>query len=976
MSTKTLPTVVLALLLGVLFVGCASDLSYKYPESTEATVIEGIPLPANDPDEMSYYVRSVLMAYILKGKYEEAYAWKVPTEGYDESVVKAGEAEREEVLNKELYPRWAAAKLAPVRAKVRPLVADNQFAKAREAVWRLPNTGIKPLDVLLREGRAEILNETVNVKQWKMLEPTLKAKVAEFLKAEQFDEARAYLAKVPRIRTYTILFDKQVQVVCSVLESFGVPADKLEPVKAEASKVISEAFADATEAYEASSYTTTTDGTEVDLEKYNESLKQLHKVLVKYDCDEAKADKIVEAIQKAVQPLIAEYCAGEAGKSETTDTTSLTKLGTTQVNAKIDALVKELTEAIDAAEKAKMLADLEAAMKRADYAKARRLAIALKLADRIAESLIKEVRQYAAAKQWDKARTCIRDYVDIDNAEVDAALYLLRVGLLNCDVNPVQLDDLLAKMADKYTKMVATGELLKAREWLMNYKPVEDAYPDIDKTLATVKKGAETLTVDPATAEARTKAFRASVQAILDARKGSYFDPVDQKAEDAKWLTLDDAVAALVEAIVDQYNNEPEVKARVNALIESFKADVAAQNAAKLRCITTEEMNKALMAKRDELLKTLDVEIVRKEQEMAEKARREAYERLLVALDKEVGINTQISIAEDAIMRGLPMVSQGLHTVLGDYARAFRLLKNKAELTDAQKSAILVGAAYLNQPVVVSWACDLGAVVDAPAARDPLARPAVLVAVQAGNAAVIRALAAAEAKMDVADANGDTMLHYAVRVGDANIIRLALEGTDVNAVNKAGAPAIFIAAARNQLDLVAQLIEAKADMTIANAAGYTVMDIACAAGARDILDALVAADAPISDKALLLAAANDRLACAQWLVARGADVNADGVMDAAKVDTATYAYLVSQGGRPKATNCLTKTLFFPEELAAAEAAEAAARAKDPIARKLEAEAKKAEAEALKAEIEAQKAAGAKPAVAEKVVEEVAEEETL
>lgn len=130
-------------------------------------------------------------------------------------------------------------------------------------------------------------------------------------------------------------------------------------------------------------------------------------------------------------------------------------------------------------------------------------------------------------------------------------------------------------------------------------------------------------------------------------------------------------------------------------------------------------------------------------------------------------------------------------------------------------------------------------------------------------------------------------------------MRLTLAFAGANATDKAGRTALFIAAERNQPALVAWLIGHGADAKAAAADGAGLLEAASAAGARDVLDPLLAAGAPLdADACLRLAAANDRLGVAQWLVARGADVNAPGVMDAAKGDT--RAYLIGQGGVPPA----------------------------------------------------------------------------
>lgn len=78
--------------------------------------------------------------------------------------------------------------------------------------------------------------------------------------------------------------------------------------------------------------------------------------------------------------------------------------------------------------------------------------------------------------------------------------------------------------------------------------------------------------------------------------------------------------------------------------------------------------------------------------------------------------------------------------------------------------------------------------------------------------------------------------------------------------------------------------------------GLTAFGLAAKTGARDVLDALAAAGASYSEKDLILAELGDHVAIAQWLVGKGADVNAEGVMAVACPATATGRYLVHEGG--------------------------------------------------------------------------------
>lgn len=62
------------------------------------------------------------------------------------------------------------------------------------------------------------------------------------------------------------------------------------------------------------------------------------------------------------------------------------------------------------------------------------------------------------------------------------------------------------------------------------------------------------------------------------------------------------------------------------------------------------------------------------------------------------------------------------------------------------------------------------------------------------------------------------------------------------------------------------------------------------------MDPLAKGGASYSEADLILAEEGDHIAIAQWLVAQGVDVNADGVMSKACPETAVGRYLIHEGG--------------------------------------------------------------------------------
>ena len=312
--------------------------------------------------------------------------------------------------------------------------------------------------------------------------------------------------------------------------------------------------------------------------------------------------------------------------------------------------------------------------------------------------------------------------------------------------------------------------------------------------------------------------------------------------------------------------------------------------------MTTWELNEALRVRLNKYVAQLDGLI--KERDAANEAER--YAKLLADIDGEVSFDSQIAMAEDAIAKQLgvkcPEAHLRLNALLGEYARTMRLLKLGKKIDAEQATVVLLGGVYLDQAAVVTRALKLGADVNGTSARDPLARTGVLLAIQTGHNSFLKQLADEKAALDPVDANGDTALHYAVRRGNLAVVKAMLAKNGVDKANKAGETALFIAVRRNQASVAAALVAAKADVAAKNAKGQTPMDAACLAGSRDVLDVLADAGAEYGPVQLTIAAAKDRLAVAQWLVGKGVDVNAPGVMHATVGKSDTYRYLLHEGG--------------------------------------------------------------------------------
>lgn len=696
----------------------------------------------------------------------------------------------------------------------------------------------------LRPLLVNYITTKVNPELWASIEKEILAKTEEFRKAGKAVEGVAWLYEYPFVRTYAEEIDQRYADVKAEAVALGVPEDV-------ASRYIEEImlmtapmdFLANFDDYYFERVTPAVPLTDKQLAKYEKALVACRKALVDNDCTAENADKLVKEIRDRFAPEFAKI-GGETREQ-------VLVLGACALNKRLEAL-KDVCVA-------KLVAGCAA--------------------------------DYANQGKFDLARALVRDIALTGKVDFDLKVFAVRVGVLNSVVNPLQLISELDAINAKSKEFVEAGDYRGLLKWSEEYPGVHDFYAEVAKSVEAIRKAAIGIKVGERDADEYAEKLGERLCVLLEKRKGEYV-PAESSPDLAELLK---AVGSLEDAVLEQFHK----RAFIERLHKTIPEEVLKMlHDVSPESLTTWELNERLRVRIAEIMSAFQIK---------ELIARQEYLELLKKMDGEFSYDSQIAMAEDAIAKQLGVMCEKSHllsnAVLGEYARAMRLLKLNSELSADQLTALVIGSVYLDQPAVFDHACRLGANVNAVTDRDPLRRSALLFAIQLGRVKFVHRLVGAGATVTVKDSKGSTAVHYAVRRGNLAVLNAMIAKNNVNDVNDDGQSALFDAARQNQPVLVEALIKAKADIGVVDKAGRTAADFACECGSRDVLDAFASAGAVFGPKQLAVAAAHDHLGVAQWLVTHGVDVNGEGVMAAARCGTDTKCYLIGEGGVSSACDC-------------------------------------------------------------------------
>lgn len=176
----------------------------------------------------------------------------------------------------------------------------------------------------------------------------------------------------------------------------------------------------------------------------------------------------------------------------------------------------------------------------------------------------------------------------------------------------------------------------------------------------------------------------------------------------------------------------------------------------------------------------------------------------------------------------------------------------------------------------------LAVVVSVLAAPRAFAGDALVEAIKTGNVSEARALLArSSSDVNVAEADGTTALHWAVRAGRADLVRLLIGAkANVRAANRYGVTPVALAAVNGDAVMIDTLLRAGADPNTALPNGETVLMTAARTGRADAMKVLIARGANVNaaesrrgETPLIWAAAQGHVDAVRLLLEAGANVD-------------------------------------------------------------------------------------------------------
>lgn len=527
--------------------------------------------------------------------------------------------------------------------------------------------------------------------------------------------------------------------------------------------------------------------------------------------------------------------------------------------------------------------------------------------------LMEQTRARLLKKDVAGARAYVYGFGIVGIPEVDNAVAVVKVQILNSWINPRECADILARNKSAFESLVEKGDLDGAEAFLKKEKePAVVAYvATIDQSLEAIAQEAQRLDVPTAAGAALAANRRTAYQDYFGGRMSDYlpFEPNDVGGKKARDYTrLQALLAVLAERLKSQDMPEADADEECAALGASIESLVKGLDTVRKSAgtLTTQELNARVHAwydvSRAQLKEMRRLQLAMKVawEELVKQFRRMLAQQAALEALGPFDPDAAVALFTEAIQTASPEVAR----IYGDAARVLRLMKRDVALGDEEKSALLVAAACLDRDELVRRMLTLGANANAVSRLDSDKVPALLWAVRMESDAAFAELLAGDANPEGMDAQGWTALMDAVRFGRERMVRMLLDrGVRVDAQDAQGRTALHLAAARGDTGVMRMLLEAGAPIDALNGEKESPCAVALKANCLNAVRLLVVAQCDLKavpDALDLAVKTKDvdtvKYVVETWKIADAA-VLTRGVARAAREGScACVRYLVEVGG--------------------------------------------------------------------------------
>ena len=529
------------------------------------------------------------------------------------------------------------------------------------------------------------------------------------------------------------------------------------------------------------------------------------------------------------------------------------------------------------------------------------------------EARINELMEQARARLLKKdvagARAYVYGFGIVGIPEVDNAVAVVKVQILNSWINPRECADILARNKSAFESLVEKGDLDGAEAFLKKEKePAVVAYvATIDQSLEELAQESQRLDVPTMVGAALAANRRTEYQRYFGRRVSDYlpFEPNEVGGKKERDYTrLQALLSVLSERLQSQDVSAADADAECAALGAEIEALVKGLDAERKSAgtMTTQELNERVHMWYD--IARTQVEELRRlkvvKEELVKAFRRMQARQAALAALGPFDPDSAIALFVEAIRTASPAVAR----LYGDAARVLRMMKRDVALGDEEKSVLLVAAACLDRDELVRRMLTLGANANAVSRLDSDKASALLWAVRMGSDAAFAELLAGDANPEGMDAQGRTALMDAVRFGRERMVRMLLDrGVRVDAQDAQGRTALHLAAARGDTGVMRMLLEAGAPIDALNGEKESPCAVALKANCLNAVRLLVVAQCDLKavpDALDLAVKTKDvdtvKYVVETWKIADAA-VLTRGVARAAREGScACVRYLVEVGG--------------------------------------------------------------------------------